>query len=104
MDADDVESIVEVVPERLRLDGAGEVAVGGGEHAEVDVDRPVVSHAPDRSLLEDPQELGLDARRRLTDLVEEQGSAGRLFEQSLARGVGAAEGPPDVTEQLALQQ
>ena len=55
-------------------------------------------------LLEEPEELGLERRREVADLVEEERPP--LGGGDLAGGVadGPGERPPGVAEQVALQQ
>jgi hypothetical protein len=59
------------------------------------------AHGP---LLQHPQELGLQARRHVADLVEEQGAAVGGQHQTLAIGPGVGEGAAHVAEKLALEQ
>ena len=58
-----------------------EIDVGGGHHAHVDVHRPARADRPHLALLQDAQQLHLQRRRRLADLVEEDRAAVRLLEQ-----------------------
>jgi hypothetical protein len=44
-------------------------------------------------LLEHAQQLGLSPRRKLADLVEEQGAAGRFLEQSCACATAPVKAP-----------
>ena len=48
------------------------------------------------------EELRLEGERKLRDLVEEDRSAVGLLEEALAIAVGAAERPPDMSKELAL--
>ena len=56
----------------MSLDRLLEVAVGGGDDADVDLDRLGAAEALDHPLLEHAQELDLDLQRQVADLVEEQ--------------------------------
>jgi hypothetical protein len=81
-----VQAVVEVLAERLVLDHLLELAVGGRDDAHVHLHRVVVAQAADLALLDGAQQLGLERRRGLGDLVEEERAAVGLLEQALARG------------------
>src|SRR2546425_16000 len=55
-------------------------------------------------VLEDSEQLALVLGPQLADLVEEDRSPVRLFEEPLSVADGAGEAAPDVTEHLALEQ
>ena len=65
---------------------------------------PVASDRPVLALLQHPQELGLQVRRHLANLVEQQRSAFGHFEEPDLVGVGARERALLVAEELALDQ
>src|SRR5437667_4713324 len=100
----DVQAIVEVVAERPLTHHLGEVAVGGGDHPDVDPNGIGAADALDLAVLEHAEQLHLDAERQLADLVEEAGAAVRRLEQPLAVAVGAGEGAAHVAEELALEE
>ena len=75
MQLDDLEPVVEVLPEGAARHPVGKVAVGGGQDAHVDVPALVLSDAPDLPLLQCAQELDLHPRRDLADLVEQRGAS-----------------------------
>src|SRR5690606_40022326 len=104
VEAGDVEAVVQVLPKAALLHRLREVDVGGGDDPDVDVNAAVLADTPDLSLLDGPQELGLEGGGGLRDLVEEEGAAVRFLEQPLARRHRAREGAARVTEQLALEQ
>src|SRR5205823_11200156 len=64
---------------------------------------PVLANGTDLSLLQHAEELRLERRRRLGDLVQEERPAARDLEQSLAILEGARERPAPMAEELALQ-
>src|SRR3990172_814660 len=103
VDVDDVEPPVEILPEVARLDGAGEVPVGGGDGAEVDRHRGVAPPTDDDLVLQHPEQLDLDLGTQLPDLVEEDRSSLRRLELTLVATPGTREGPRLVTEELALE-
>ena len=55
LDADDLETVVEVLAELAGGDGVGQVAVGGRDQADVDLDRLVGAHPDDLAGLERPR-------------------------------------------------
>src|SRR3990167_4807496 len=71
-DVDDVEPVVEVAAELPARHRLLQVPVGRRQDANVDRDRRRGADAPDLALLERAEQLDLDRRRRLGDLVEEQ--------------------------------
>jgi hypothetical protein len=71
LDLDHVEAVIEIFAERAAADHLGEVAVGRGDDAHVDLDRLLAADALEAELLQDAQELGLQAQGQLADLVEE---------------------------------
>ena len=101
---DHVEAVVEVLAEapggHLRL----EVAVGGGDDADVAAERPGVADGRVLPLLEEAEELDLERQGQLAYLVEEERAAlGRARRGPGAR-VGAGERALGVPEELALEQ
>ncbi|OLB62902.1 MAG: hypothetical protein AUI11_03695 [Acidobacteria bacterium 13_2_20CM_2_66_4] len=103
-DANHVEAVQQIDAKASRLDFATEVAIRCGDDAHVDAAREVLAHAPDFSLLDDAQQLGLRSRRQFADLVEKQRSAMRLLEDAGAIANGAGERPAHVAEQLRLDE
>ena len=68
------------------------------------VDHLVASHPLERSVLEQPQHLGLRVRGHVAHFVEENRASIRLLEFSDALPVRACEGSLLVAEQLTLQE
>lgn len=101
---DDVEAVVEVLAESVLSDEGGEVAVGGGDDADIDADGSGASDEFEGFLLEDAEELDLDVGGDVADFVEEEGSAVGLLEASDAVAVGAGEGALDVSEEFAFEE
>ncbi len=104
VDLNDVDAVVEVLAEAAFLDGRFQVAVRGGQHADVDGNFLLAADRPDLALLQGPQQLGLRGQRHLADFIEKQRPALGQREKSLAVVAGVGEGPLHVPEQLALQQ
>ena len=101
---DDLEPVVEVLAELAAQHHRLEIAVGGRDHAHVDVDLLVAAKLGELGVLQDVQQLGLQRRLHLADLVEEDRAGVRLLELADARRRGAGEGALLVAEQLALEQ
>ena len=95
---------VEVGAEGAAVDLGAEVAVGGGDDAQVAADGGGRADAADLAGLEGAQELGLELGRQLADLVEEEGAAGGLLECADPALGGAGEGARLVAEQLGLDE
>src|SRR5436305_15247410 len=101
---DDVQAIEEVLAERPFADPFFQIAVGGGDQPDVRLDRPRGAHALELALLEDAQQPGLERRRDLADLVEEERpSLGGLDAADLPLD-GARERPALMAEELALEE
>src|SRR5262249_18085197 len=81
-----------------------EIAVGGGDEAQVERARRKGADAGDLAGLDDAQELDLQAHRQLADLVEEHGAAVGALEEAGLVAAGAGEGAALVAEELALDQ
>ena len=103
-DGEDLEPVVEIAAELLLGDHLGEIAVGGGDEADIDGDGPVAAETLDLFLLQGAQELGLQVERNLADFVEkERALVGEFQAADLARD-GPREGAFLVAEKFALDQ
>ena len=100
----DVEAEEEVLAEFLALDAFLEVAVGGGDDADIHLDGAVAADAFELALLEDAQQLGLDLRRNLADFVQQDGPAVGQFEAAFAFGQRAGERALFVAEEFAFDE
>ena len=81
-----------------------QVAIGGGDQPDVRALQPRAAETRELTLFEDAQQLGLDRRRHLAHLVEEEHAAVGLLD---AAGLGvdrAGERAALVAEQLRLEQ
>src|SRR5688572_30257344 len=101
-DCNDVESIVEVFAESTGLDLGVEVAIGGGEDADVGLLRRSADGLV-LTLLQNAKELHLNGRRQLTDLVEKKRTALRASKPPLATPDRARERAALVTEKLRFE-
>ena len=66
----DVQTVVEVLPERIAGNALFEVAVGRGDDSHVQRQRPGAAEPLDLPLLEHAQQLDLHVGRQVADLVE----------------------------------
>ena len=96
----EIEVFAEIAPAHLFL----EVAVRGGEQPDVHLDRLRAADAIDFPLLDGAQQLRLQPRVHLRDLVEQQSAAARLLELADASTDGAGEGAPLVAEELRFEE
>src|SRR5207244_2404530 len=85
-------------------DGLAEVAVGGGDDADVHAPRLAATDHRELARLDHAQELRLKMRRQLADLVQEERAGVREGEDARPRRNGARERAANVTEDLALHQ
>ncbi|VBB43702.1 hypothetical protein TRIP_B310026 [uncultured Desulfatiglans sp.] len=103
-DREHLEPVKEILPEGALLDLGEEVLVGGGDDPDVD---PALAGFPDAfdfPLLYDPQELHLNERADLGDLVQEDRSPVGLFEAADPVADGPGEGPFDMPEEFAFKE
>ena len=103
-DLDHVDAEVEVLAERAGGHGALEIAVGGGDDADVDVHLGQPAQPRELAVLQHLQQLGLQRRAHLADLVEEDRAVVRRLELA---GLGvdrAGERAPLEAEQLRFEE
>src|SRR5205085_10830825 len=104
LDANDIQSIVEVAAEAAGRDLVRQIAIRRGDEAEV---RAEVAHAADAAellLLDGLQQTRLDGEVHLADLVEEDRAAVSDLEESGLRIRRARERAALVAEELRLEQ
>ena len=99
-----IQPVEQIAPEPAGGGLGAQIAIGGRNDVHVDVDRCDRAHALDFAGFEHAQQLGLHRLRQLADLVEEQRSAVRDFEQSRLVVGRAGECAARVSEQLALEK
>ena len=88
---------------RLALISCLEVAVGGAQHAHVDLDLHLAAQPPQPALLQHAQQLGLQLDGDLAHLVEEERAAVGQLEHAGAALIRAGEGAALVAEDLATR-
>ena len=86
----DIEPVIKVFAEFLRAHQIFEILVGGGDHADVDLDRLHPAHALDFAFLQHAQDFGLRGGCHIADFIEKNRAAIAQFKftQPLRRGTG----------------
>ncbi|OIQ81875.1 hypothetical protein GALL_363420 [mine drainage metagenome] len=102
--ADDVEAMEQVLAELPLLHPLLQVLVGGGDDADMRLDRVVATHAIEVSIGQHAQQPGLQLVRHIADFVEKQRAALGLLEAPAPGRLRAGEGAALMAEQFALQQ
>ena len=97
------ETVIEVFAEAPGRHLALQVAVGGGQHADVQRQRLARADPLHLALLQHAQQLGLQAQGHFGDFVEQDGAAVGQLELAGLRGDGAGEGALLVAEQGGFQ-
>src|SRR5262249_56544890 len=92
----------ETLGNRAVLDQGGQLLVGRGHHAEVELGGGGPAEGPHRAILEHAEELGLGGQGHVADLVEEERSPVRRGEETFPPAIRSREGALLVTEELGL--
>ena len=79
---DHVEAIEQILAKPVSRDFGGQVAIGSGDDAGVHRDSVVAADALEALFLHEAEELGLQGRTQVSDLVEEDSAAMRRLESS----------------------
>ena len=101
---EDVQSVIEVAAEPSGAHVFHQVAIGGGDDPDVNVNRIAAAEPLEFALLQYAQQHHLQLRRQLSDLVQKERAAVGLLESSFAARHGAGESAALVTEQFRSQQ
>ena len=105
MDVQDIQPAVENLPKVSPFSQICLIPVRGGNDSDIDGDNAVTSDPHDFTLLNCPQELCLELKRKLPDFIQEQSSVMGQFKISgLPILLGSGERPGLIAEQLAFQQ
>ena len=96
--------VEEILPESLRLDILRQAPPGGHHDPGVDADVVTPADAPEGPGLEDPQQLGLDFRRHVADLADQDRTAVSELDQSAAALGGIDEDAPLLPEQQGFER
>jgi len=73
---EDLQAIKKILAEGAALDRFPQVAIGGGDDADVGFESPSAAEPLEFALLEDAEEFGLGREAHLADFVEEEDAAG----------------------------
>src|ERR1700676_4993719 len=68
---DDIETVVEILAKMMRTDFGLEVAIGRGDYSRIDVNGAFAADPLEVLILQEAQKLGLESRRQVGNLVEE---------------------------------
>ncbi len=104
VDVDDIQPVEQILAELSLADHLVQIAIGGGNQADVDGNRLGAPHALELPLLDHAEQLHLDGVVDLADLVQKQRAADGHLEAPLAARIGAREGPLLVSEEFAFEQ
>ena len=104
LDREDLQPVEKVGAKFTGAHHRGELAVSGRDDARVRGQRRSAADAFEAMIVEHPKQLGLDARRQLADLVQEERAAARQLEATRASPVGAGEGALLMSEKLRLDE
>ena len=104
VDGDDGEAIVEVLAEMAFAHSFFEIAVRGGDDANVDVDVADAADAANDLIFHDAEKLGLEEGREFADLVEEERAAVGDLEKALLHGLGVGEGSLFMAEEFGFDE
>ena len=77
---DDVQAVEEVLAEAVLADGLDDVAVGGGDQADLDAQLLVAAHAGEAAVLEEAEQLGLEGTAHVANFIQEDGAAVGLLD------------------------
>src|SRR5260370_35557104 len=99
LQGEDVQAVEEVLPEGPLAHAPLQVAVGGGQDADVGAAGGRIADALVLAVLDEAEQLRLERERQVADLVQQQGPAfGQRDPPGMAAG-GAGEGAAGVTEE-----
>ena len=101
---EDVQTVIEIRTEFPLRHRIVQIAIGGGDDANVNANRPRPAQSQELTLLEHAQELRLRRRRHLGDFVEEQHAARGQFNLARLRLLRARESSTLESEELGLEE
>ncbi len=98
-----MEAVVQVGAKPVVIHHRLQVAIRGDNKTDVHPDGAIAAHSLELLVLDGPQQLGLQFKRHLSDLIEKQRALMRQFEAPDLLAHRSREGAFLVPEQLALQ-
>src|SRR5208282_2665672 len=99
-----VQTVVEVLAKLALLDHFFKISMGRADQPDVDGSRSIASQTLEGTLLEDSQELGLQAQGQIADFVKKQSSLIAFFEAPATGSNGPSESSFFVAEELVFDQ
>ena len=104
VDADDIEPVKKVFAEFPLLDILFQIAIGGGDDADIRLHRLIATDAGVFPLLEHAENLALQGHGHVANFIQKEGSSIALLEAPLALGLGPGKGAFFMAEEFAFQQ
>ncbi len=104
VDGYDVETEIEILAKSSGAVGGFEIAIGGGDHADVHRNFFIAADRTHFFFLQDAQELGLHFQRKLADFIEKNCAAVGCLEEAGFGFQRAGEGAFLVAEEFAFHQ
>ena len=104
LDGKNVEPVIEILAEFAFPRRLLEIAIGGGDHANVDFLRPRAAHGLKLPFLQHAQQLDLEVDGQLADLVEKDRATVGERKATFALFCRAGKGALFMAEQLAFDQ
>src|SRR5271168_5313523 len=101
---DDIQAVVEVFAKSAVGNLTVEIAIGGGNDADVDGNFSGAADGADGALLEHAQQFDLHGHGHLADFVEKNCALVGDFEEATLVLVGSGEGAFDIAEEFAFEQ
>ena len=101
---DGAEAVEKIFAESSGEHFGAQIAIGGGDQADVHGAHFGRAHALDFAILNHAEQLGLHRQGSFADFVEEDGAAVGEFEEAGARIRGAGESAAHVAEELAFEK
>jgi hypothetical protein len=98
-----VQSVKQILAEPARANLFGQILIGGGKDPNVDLARDVVADTLVLALLQHPQELGLQFKGKVANLIEKDSAAVGDLEPARPIAHRAGERTPHVAEELAFE-
>src|ERR1700683_3050025 len=101
---DDVQAMKQVFSEIVLADGFDDVAIGGGDEADINAQFVIASHSRERAVFQEPQQLCLQWTAHVSDFVQEYRAAVGLFDSTEFLPDSAGEGASFMSEKLAFEE
>ncbi len=101
---EDVEAVVEILPEAACADFVADGFIGGGDETEIDAQILAATHAGECLLLDHAQEPGLDSGGNVSDFIKKEGPAVSPLDMAGPCEERAGKGAFLVAEEFCLQK